>query len=237
MLIYIAFLSAIGLYLSVMFLKKGRLFGISIFAILFVLSTAGVTLNYSHHWGMKKVTTTHIQKIYSAASANHLPINLYQPVGTSGKDTVYLYNTKPHQKAPHHTQANEKTYSSDHRTDKNTPSLVTTEQRWHFQNQFYRFLFMGNGMDGKLAHRTNRLYYPQIYVKVSVKQMKALRKSLSQQSSPAAQQALQQQMKSFVQQEVAKAHTKDPQKVKQITTNAQNEFQAKLIQKALQQQK
>ncbi|WP_155801153.1 hypothetical protein [Limosilactobacillus coleohominis] len=54
MLIYLSFIMAVGLYLSSMFLKRGRRVGVIIFAILFVLTTVGVTANYSHHWGMKK---------------------------------------------------------------------------------------------------------------------------------------------------------------------------------------
>lgn len=235
MLIWIAFIGAIGLYLSAIFLKKGRWVGITVWGLIFVVSTAGVTMNYSHHWGMKKVTTTHTQQIYSAASARHLPINLYQPVGTSGEDNVYLYNTQQNQKKPSHTQANERTFSSDHVTSKNTAHMVITEQRWRYQNNFYKLLFMGNGMDGKLAHRTNRLYYPRYYVKVSVKQMKSLQKSLGKQNSPAAQQALRQQMTAYVQQKVAQAQTQDPQKIKQITAEAQSEFQANLLKKALHQ--
>lgn len=234
MLIFIAFIAAICLYLSVMFLKKGRRVSITIFAVIFMLSTAGVTANYSHHWGMKKVTTTHTQKIYSAASASHLPINLYQPVGTSGEDNVYLYNTKVNQKKPAHTQANERTVSSDHVTNSSQPKLVTTEQRWRYQNGFYKFLFMGNGMNGKLAHRTNHLYYPKTYVKVSVKQMKLLQKSLSGKNSATAKQALKQQMQAYVQQKVAAANTQNPQKIKAISANAQSEFQANMIKKALQ---
>ena len=233
MIIYLAFLMAVGLYLCSMFLKKGRRLGVTVFAILFVLCTAGITANYSHHWGMKKVTTTTSQKIYSAAGPQ-LPVNLYQPVGTSGKDNVYLYKTKVGQKKPAHTQANERTFSSDHITSKSEPRLVTTEQRWRYPNGFYKLLFIGNGMDGKIAHWTNRLYYPKSYVKVSVKQMQSLKKTLSGQNSPAAQQAMKQQAAAYVQQKVAAAHTQDPQKVKQISTNAQSEFQANLIKKALQ---
>lgn len=235
MLIFIAFIAAICLYLSVMFLHKGRQAGIIVFGAIFIISTIGVTANYSHYWGMKKVTTTHTQKIYSAASASHLPVNLYQPVGTSGEDNVYLYNTQQNQKKPSHTQANEHTYSSDHLTSSNQPRLVTTEQRWRYKNGFYKLLFMGNGMNGKLAHRTNQLYYPKTYVKVSVKQMKMLKKSLASQNSSSAKQALQQQMQAYVQQKVAAANTQDPKKIQVISANAQTEFQANILKKALQQ--
>ena len=74
---------------------------------------------------MKKVTTTKSQRIYSAAGKN-LPINLYQPVGTSGKDNVFIYKTTPHQGKTVHTQANERTYSQTKVSTTNTAYLTTT---------------------------------------------------------------------------------------------------------------
>lgn len=231
MLIYITFLMAVDLYLCSMFLKNRRRLGMFIFGVLFVLSIIGVTANYSHHWGMKQVTTTKSQKIYSAAGSN-MPINLYQPVGTSGEDNVYIYKTSPNQKKPQHTQANELTHSITKATNDPQARLLTKETRWQYQNGFYQFLFMGTGMNNKLVRRTNTLYYPKGYVKLTAKQAKRLRAVMASQGQAAA--ALQQQVTTTVQQKVAAAHTQDPQKIKQITQQAQIQVQGQLIQKALQ---
>lgn len=227
MLIYIAFLMAVGLYLCSMFLKKSRRIGMITFGILFVLCTIGVTANYSHHWGMKKVTITKSRQIYSATGQN-LPINLYQPVGTSGKDNVFIYKTSPNQKHPHHTQANELTSSTSKETSGVHAHLVTKETRWQYRNSLYRFLFIGTGMDNKLVHRTNTLYYPKGYVKLTTKQARQLRTCMANQGATAQQEAT-----AAVQQRVAAAHSQDPQKIKQITQQAQIEVQGQLIQKAL----
>ncbi|WP_295730981.1 DUF4811 domain-containing protein [uncultured Limosilactobacillus sp.] len=193
MLIYLSFASAVGLYLCSMFLKKGRKIGTGVFAILFMLTTAGVTANYSHHWGMKKVTTTTSKVIYSAAGPK-LPINLYQPVGTSGQDNVFIYKTTPHQKQSQHTEANELTYSTAKTTTGQQARLVTTETRWRYQNQFSKFLFIGSGINNKLVHRTNTLYYPKGYLRVTVKQAQRLKKQLTTQS-PAEQAAMMQKLR------------------------------------------
>lgn len=232
MLIYITFLTAVGLYLCSMFLKTGRRLGVTIFAILFVLCTAGVTANYSHHWGMKKVTTTQTHRIYSAAGKD-LPINLYQPVGTNGQDNVYIYKTDPYQKKPVHTQANEFTISKDKVSHNGEARLMTKETRWQFKNDFYEFLFTGMGMNKKLVHRTNTLYYPQGYVKLTPQQAGQLKAVMSAQQTPAAQAALKQQAAAYISQKVAAANTQDPQKIQQITQSAQIEFQGQMIQKAL----
>ncbi len=231
MLIYLSFFMAVGLYLSSMFLKKGRRVGVIVFAILFVLTTVGVTANYFHHWGMKKVTTTKSQRIYSAAGKN-LPINLYQPVGTSGKDNVFIYKTTPNQGKTIHTQANELTYSQAKTSTTNTAYLTTTETRWHYQNVFYKFLFIGTGMQNKLVHRTNTLYYPKGYVRLTVKQASQLKKRMT--NSNQATSAIKQQMTTYVQQKIAAANTRDPQKIKQISQQAQLEFQGQMINKLLQ---
>lgn len=174
MIIFITFLFAIGLFAAVMFTHQKWLVGLM--GILFVLCTAVTTLNYTHHFGMVKKTTTSVQTVYPVT--NKLPIALYQPVGSNGRDDVYLYKDQPNQAKPQHTQASEKTYSQLKYTKQSSVRLVTKETRWRYRNSFYRFLFMGSGLNGKLIHRHNILYYPRGYVKVSVKQMAKLQRAM-----------------------------------------------------------
>lgn len=174
MIIFITFLFAIGLFAAVMFSHQKWLVGLM--GIQFVLCTAVTTLNYTHHFGMVKKTTTSVQTVYPVS--NKLPIALYQPVGNNGRDDVYLYKNQPNQRKTQHTQANEKTYSEIKYTSQPSVRLVTKETRWRYRNSFYRTLFMGSGLNGKLVHRHNILYYPHGYVKVSVKQMAKLQRVL-----------------------------------------------------------
>lgn len=180
MIVFLTFLFAIALFSSVMFSKQKWLS--ALMGLLFVFSTAITTLNYSQHFGMRKQTTTKTQKIYPAAGK--LPIVLYQPIGNNGRDNVYIYKTHLDQKKPQHTQANEYTYSQLKYTGQSQAKLVTKETRWCYKNSFYRTLFMGAGLENKLVSRTNTLYYPKGYVKVSVKQMKKLQAALK--SAPTA---------------------------------------------------
>lgn len=182
MIVFLTFLFAIGLFLAVMFSRQKWL--MAVMGLLFVLCTTVTTLNYSQHYGMEKQTSTKVQKIYPVTGK--LPIILYQPVGTSGRDDVYIYKTRQNQPKPQHTQANELTHSQVKYTNQAQARLVTKETRWRFKNSFYRHLFMGAGLDGKLVSRHNTLYYPKGYVKVSVKQMKKLQAAMK--SSPAASQ-------------------------------------------------
>ncbi len=87
-------------------------------------------------------------------------------------------------------------------------------------------------MQNKLIHRTNTLYYPKGYVQLTVKQANQLKKRMT--NSNQATSTIKQQMTTYVQQKVAAANTRDPQKIKQINQQAQLEFQGQLIKKLLQ---
>lgn len=180
MMIVLVFVSAIAVFLVSMFSHRLRKLWVALAAIIFIGSTAIVTLNYSHHFGMKKVTTTSSKVIYSATSKQQMPIILYQPVGKSGRDDVYLYNESPDQKKPSHTAANEQTRNYLHYVNGDQVRLVTKETRWQYRNSFDHFLFAGSGMDNKLVKVNNDFYYPRYYVKASAAQMKQLAKQMQQ---------------------------------------------------------
>ena len=176
MITVIMFIGAIAFFVSIMFAPNMRtrwILGL-ITGLIFVGSTVIITANFHDHWGMKRITTTKTQKIYSASS--QMQLILYQPVGTSGKDNVYIYQTKPRQKTPQHTQANEFTTNRLVWTDSDQATLTVKETRWRFKNDFYKVLFAGSKMDGKLVSRTNTFRYPKTFVKISVKQAQALKK-------------------------------------------------------------
>jgi hypothetical protein len=125
MIIIIMFGAAIAMFASIMFIERRvpQLILATLCGLLFVGSTLVMTLNYSHHFGMHQVTTTTRKPIYSASNST-MPLALYQPVGSSGRDDVYIYNVKPRQKTANHTQADEYTTSKIKWTNETTPKLV-----------------------------------------------------------------------------------------------------------------
>lgn len=231
MIIVLMFDSALALFACVMFINQRltRIIGTLIFGILFVSSTALMTLNYSQHFGMEKVTTTTHQTIYSAA--NPLPIAVYQPVGTSGQENVLIYKTNQKQKKATHTQANEYTVSKMKFTNRITPELKTTEMRWQFKNNFYRGLFLWSGMNGTLIKRTNIIEYPHTFVKLTASQAQQLQKRMTGVNNS----QIQAQAKSFVSAKVQAAMLKQPNmsahQINQISQQAEQEFLAQLIRK------
>lgn len=230
MITVIMFIGAIAFFVSIMFAPNMRtrwILGL-ITGLIFVSSTVMITANFHDHWGMKQVTTTKTQKIYSTSS--QMQLALYQQVGTSGKDNVYIYQTKPRQKTPQHTQANEFTTNRLVWTDSDQATLTVKETRWRFKNDFYKVLFAGSKMDGHLISRTNTFRYPKTFVKISVKQAQALK-------SPAAQAQLKTQAAAYVTAKIQAAKQQNPDlteaQLQKLTQQAQQEYQAQMIKKMM----
>lgn len=232
MIIILMFVVAVALFASVMFIngRTIRVISTAIFSILFVGSTTLMTLNYSHHFGMHQVTTTTKQTVYSAGGK--LPLAIYQPVGTSGRDNVLVYKTNLHQAKVHHTQANEYTTSKMKFSNRQLPQLTTTETRWRFKNKFYQGLYMWSGMDGTLVKRTNVINYPQAYVKVTTAQAKQLQANAGKASS-----AMQGQLQAAVTSKVQAAMAQNPHmsahQIQQVSQQAEQELLGQLIKSQL----
>ena len=231
------FLGAIAFFAAIMFSPSNRtrwLLGM-ISGLIFVGSTLMITANFHEHWGMKQVTTTKTQKIYSTSS--QMQLALYQQVGTSGKDNVYVYQTKPRQKTPQHTQANEFTTNRLVWTDSDQATLTFKETRWRFKNDFYKVLFAGSKMDGHLISRTNTFRYPKTFVKISVKQAQALKKQAQALKSPTAQAQLKTQAAAYVTAKIQAAKQQNPDlteaQLQKLTQQAQQEYQAQMIKKMM----
>ncbi|AJT49861.1 hypothetical protein LBLM1_01270 [Limosilactobacillus mucosae LM1] len=237
MITIIMFLGAIAFFAAIMFSPSNRtrwLLGM-ISGLIFVGSTLMITANFHEHWGMKQVTTTKTQKIYSTSS--QMQLALYQQVGTSGKDNVYVYQTKPRQKTPQHTQANEFTTNRLVWTDSDQATLTFKETRWRFKNDFYKVLFAGSKMDGHLISRTNTFRYPKTFVKISVKQAQALKKQAQALKSPTAQAQLKTQAAAYVTAKIQAAKQQNPDlteaQLQKLTQQAQQEYQAQMIKKMM----
>lgn len=237
MITIIMFLGAIAFFAAIMFSPSNRtrwLLGM-ISGLIFVGSTLMITANFHEHWGMKQVTTTKTQKIYSTSS--QMQLALYQQVGTSGKDNVYVYQTKPRQKTPQHTQANEFTTNRLVWTDSDQATLTFKETRWRFKNDFYKVLFAGSKMDGHLISRTNTFRYPKTFVKISVKQAQALKKQAQALKSPTAQAQLKTQAAAYATAKIQAAKQQNPDlteaQLQKLTQQAQQEYQAQMIKKMM----
>ncbi|WP_461239942.1 DUF4811 domain-containing protein [Paucilactobacillus sp. N302-9] len=240
MVLILLVIGAITFFLAFMFTFKpaSRIVAILISGIILIGSTTLMVTNYHDHFGMHKVTTTTTKTIYSASNSKQMPLALYKPVGTSGKNDVFIYNDKETQKTPSHTQANEFTHNKIKWTNKQTATLKTTETRWVYKNNFYKLLFKWSNMNHQLIKRTNTFNYPKTYVKITTAQAAKLKKQMGSQSAKAQMQA---QGKAFVEGKVKAAMMKNPQlsatDQAKIVQQAQIEYQSQALKQAVKQMK
>ncbi|WP_137597258.1 DUF4811 domain-containing protein [Paucilactobacillus kaifaensis] len=240
MVIILLIIGAISFFLASMFTFKPvtRITTILVTGIILVGSIGLMIGNSRDHFGMHKVQTTSTQTIYSASNSESMPLALYKPVGTSGKDDVYIYNSKPTQKTAQHTQANQYTHNKVKWTNNTTAKLTTVETRWEYKNSFYKYLYMWSGMGHTLISRTNTFTYPKTWVKITVDQADSLKKQMNNTQTKTAMAT---QAKQYVETKVAAAMTKNPQMSAtdqaKIVKQAQIEFQSKALKQAVAQLK
>lgn len=236
MVIILLVIGAISFFLASMFTFKPttRITAILISGIILIGSIGLMIGNSKDHFGMHKVETTSTQTIYSASNSQSMPLALYKPVGTSGKDDVYIYNSKPTQKTAQHTQANQYTHNKIKWTKQSTAKMTTVETRWEYKNSFYKYLYMWSGMGHTLISRTNTFTYPKTWVKITVDQADSLKKKMNNSQTKAAMAA---QAKQYVEAQVTAAMTKNSQmsatEQAQIVKQAQLEYQSKALKQAV----
>lgn len=236
MILLILVIGALCFFLSFMFTEHlaTRTLALLISGVVLVGSTALMVANFHDHFGMEKVTTTNTKTIYSASNSSSMNLALYKEIGTSGKNNVYIYNVKAKQKTPNHTKADEYTTNKVNWTDKSKATLTTKVTRWEYSSDFYKYLFMWSGMDGTIVKRVNTFNLPNTWVKLSVSQAAKLQKMMG---SSTAKAAMATQAKQYITAKVQAAMMKNPNMSEveraQVTKQAQEQFQAQALKKAV----
>ncbi|KRN76710.1 DUF4811 domain-containing protein [Weissella minor] len=159
-----------------------------------VLSIAGITLNFTDHYGMKQVTKTTEQQIYSAGDKNS-PANmlLAQEIGDDSGNYVLVYREnendaepKPHHKPDqkHIIEAVKKTADYKESAQATEATSQTKTTRWVFKNDMYKLLFGISDQQNELVKETTTVTVPEkTWVVMSPKQAEELGKQ--QQKMPA----------------------------------------------------
>lgn len=236
MILILLVIGALCFFLAFMFTNRAatRALALLVSGVVLIGSIVLMVANYHEHYGMKKVTTTTTQKIYSASGSSSMNMALYKQVGTSGKNNVYIYDVKENQKAPSHTKADEYTTNHVNWTNKANATLTTKVTRWEYKSDFYSLLFKWSGMDGTMVKRVYTFNLPKTWVKLSTTQAAKLKKLMGS-STAKAQMAT--QAKAYITAKVQAAMMKNPQMTEvqraKVTQQAQAEFQAQALKKAV----
>ena len=93
MIIFLLILAVIATFVSMTLIPKPvvRYICTAISAIVVVGSVALLVMNDREHFGMKKITETTTQTVYSVSPSKQMPMLLYKNIGTDGKERVYVY--------------------------------------------------------------------------------------------------------------------------------------------------
>ncbi|MCD5001977.1 DUF4811 domain-containing protein [Enterococcus saccharolyticus] len=170
MIIFLLILSVIAFAATFVFAKKSWQTGLSIVCgCIFVGSIVLMTLNFTNHFGMKKVTETATVELDSSADIQGVDILLYQPLGEEEK--VYVYQATTNKDATT-TEAEHTVNHIEQGSDKATLDITTSY--WDYKDSFYQLLFGITKGDGELIEITNDFHLPDSWEVVSVDQIKAL---------------------------------------------------------------
>ncbi|BDR56002.1 DUF4811 domain-containing protein [Xylocopilactobacillus apis] len=140
--------------------------------LLLVGIVALIITNNSYHFGMEQQVETSTTQISSASPQKQMPFLLYEPLGTAGKEQVYLYKTLASGKIKHTTP--DLTTNKVVRT-KLSPKLITNKKVWRYKNSFYRVMFSVSGNEGTRIKTTNTFYIPKNWMVLSTKEAKKLK--------------------------------------------------------------
>lgn len=138
--------------------------------LLLALSILGLTLHFSNNWGMKKVTTTTTQQIYTAGEIS-APYGMLikAEIGKNTNNYVLVYRNNENDKKPttnfmpdekHITEAVKKsaTYKL---VNSDKAQVVTTKTTRQFSSNFMKFLFGVGGEQNELVKKRSVVEVPR----------------------------------------------------------------------------
>jgi hypothetical protein len=174
MILFVLVISAFMFFLCYNLLIKSpalHVFTSLLFLVIFLGSTVMVTLNFHNHWGMKKVTTEKTTKLVSSLPQGNMNVLMYQPIGTSGKDNVFIYRTNAKSKTMSKTGVDK--FQNHVVVTNNSPKLVTKKVRYEYKSSMTRFWF-GMAQKPSRVKTINYFYVPKNWMRLTVKQVKSI---------------------------------------------------------------
>lgn len=237
---------AILLFVSMVSISKPLWRAITslIIAALLGVSLLFVVLNDSNHFGMKKVTTTTTTDLISVSPSKQLKMLLYQDVGTSDKDHVYIYKKHNSQKKSTTTNPDPTITTNKVKITSKIPQVVTKTVRWEYKSNGYKFWFAIAGNGHKLIRHHNTFEINKDWLTLSTAQAKKLQKLAKQQNSASAKKEAETSVKATVTKSITAAMKKDPkmsaseqktltaEATKKATAAYEKQAMAKLVEEA-----
>ncbi|CAK8054344.1 DUF4811 domain-containing protein [Eupransor demetentiae] len=191
MIILLLLIFVIFAFYTILYLEKPlwRILGGVIGFAGIIASVALITANMHDHFGMKTETVTSKTQIYSAAStasSDDYGVLLYQPLGTNGKENVYIYRSQKNSLQPKPTEPDLKTTTKRQSISGEKAYLYTKTTRYVYKNGFWSFLFGWADNNKEIKTRTQTYQIPDNWIALSTAQAKQLQKKLKADPSSAS---------------------------------------------------
>ncbi|KRN09243.1 hypothetical protein FD00_GL001299 [Liquorilactobacillus mali KCTC 3596 = DSM 20444] len=212
-----------------------------IFALGLIVSMIFMIENDRHHLGMRKVESVKTSKLVSAASSKQINLLLYQTVGTSGKEKVYIYKTKTNQKKVTTTNPDPAKTQNKVKNTTGTAKLVTKTLRWEYKNSFYKFWFGISGNGHKFIRSYNTFKINDNWAVLSTQQAKKLQKLAKSENQTKLQAKAKAYVEEQVKEKLTSAMTKNPTMSTQeqgaltakVSLQAQKDFKKQMMQELI----
>lgn len=153
-----------------------------------IACTILLSLNFTSHYGMKKVTTVETHQVYSLAG-NKVPAGVLaaKQLGTHSNRYVMVYRDSQNGQAKAHFVPNQKKiinavkkHATYQLTDKQTATVTTRTTRWEWQNATAKRWLNVGSQAGELVKQTSTVYVPRkTWVVLTPTQMKKLKKIMA----------------------------------------------------------
>lgn len=222
--------------------KKPKLrYPISIFFLLLAgACSISLMLNDSHHLGMKSITETQTKTLVSTTGKNSpLKLTVYKALG-NGKEKVFVYRTADQPNKNQKTKIDYDVTTKVEHSNVQTPQVVIQRSRYTYQNDFWKTMFAGLGLNKETHHYTYIFKVPQNWLVLSTSQLQAMK---SQEAAAKAQikDQVKAQLPNLVKAQMMKELQKNPtmndqqkaQLEKQITAQQEKQLVAKLEQQMM----
>lgn len=145
--IALLFVSVLFLTYCMIFLPSGsaKHLWVAVGILIFALIAGSLILNDANHFGMKQVTETTQQTLYSSTPGGKKEI-IYHSLG-NGQEKIYYYRTGPNQKKLYQTNPATTTVTVKRN---HTDRLTVQKKFWVYHSGFAKFYFAGGQPDHQL---------------------------------------------------------------------------------------
>ncbi|MGR3742308.1 DUF4811 domain-containing protein [Companilactobacillus sp. DQM5] len=229
MIIFTLILFVLLAFISIVYIKNktiSNMLGILFFALV-IGNISLMMMNDHNHFGMKTITEERTVDLVSASPKKGMNMLLYKPVGTKGKENVYIYRTDKNQKKPKYTKVDTNiSISNKVVTTTGADKLVQKSKYRVYKSEFMKFVFGISGNDHKFVSRKNVFYVNKNWLVLSTNQAQELQKKMKDKNYQAQ---LKIEGKSYVQKAVMTAMMQNPQMTEdqknRIVNDATQQFQ------------